>query len=36
MREMYANADQEGKASLSKAWEDGREKRERGQRTGKY
>ena len=25
---MYAEADEDGKAALSKAWEDGREKRE--------
>ena len=27
-RQMYAEADEDGKAALSKAWEEGREKRE--------
>ena len=28
LKQMYAEADEDGKASLSKAWEEGREKRE--------
>ena len=28
LQQMYAEADEDGKAALSKAWEDGREKRE--------
>ena len=28
LQQLYAEADEEGKAALSKAWEDGREKRE--------
>ena len=28
LQQMYAEADEDGKLALSKAWEDGREKRE--------